>query len=345
MPIPVSSQSSTIAEHLGYRRPTRNHPIPDPDPDPQQMPSLVQSTRCKSTISSLLLSTFTPTTTTTTTTTTKNKTTPSGSSFMGLGCAAASAQKTWNQDVATGSSSNNNASSSIAVVVPDVWCGPGIGLTADAAAASVDCVVSRTRMPVSGRTKVDAENKGNQRERSSCPARRMVRPEPMPSLDSEYAFGMRHSGLDVFGARNPYHHHVRHRSPDSLDEILMLQNSMMFGGRSDGFDRFRDWRIDVDSMSYEELLELSERIGNVNTGLKEDEIVHCLRKAKHMDNLFSPLPKEMEQKCSICQEDYQANEETGKLECGHFYHIQCIKQWLVRKNMCPICKTVVATNQ
>ncbi|KAI8528657.1 hypothetical protein RHMOL_Rhmol12G0164400 [Rhododendron molle] len=312
MPIPVSSQSSTIAEHLGYRRPTRNHPIPDPDPDPQQMPSLVQSTRCKSTISSLLLSTFTPTTTTTTTTTTKNKTTPSGSSFMGLGCAAASAQKTWNQDVATGSSSNNNASSSIAVVVPDVWCGPGIGLTADAAAASVDCVVSRTRMPVSGRTKVDAENKGNQRERSSCPARRMVRPEPMPSLDSEYAFGMRHSGLDVFGARNPYHHHVRHRSPDSLDE---------------------------------ELLELSERIGNVNTGLKEDEIVHCLRKAKHMDNLFSPLPKEMEQKCSICQEDYQANEETGKLECGHFYHIQCIKQWLVRKNMCPICKTVVATNQ
>ncbi|KAF7124522.1 hypothetical protein RHSIM_Rhsim12G0141500 [Rhododendron simsii] len=275
MPIPVSSQSSTIAEHLGYRRPTRNHPIPDPDPDPQQMPSLVQSTRCK------------------------------------------------NQDVAMGSSSNNNASSSIAVVVPDVWCGPGIGLTADAAAASVDCVVSRTRMPVSGRTKVDAENKGNQRERSSCPARRMVRPEPMPSLDSEYAFGMRHSGLDVFGARNPYHHHVRHRSPDSLEElesvfdsfrteqnmtksrssfkILMLQNSMMFGGRSDGFDRFRDWRIDVDSMSYEELLELSERIGNVNTGLKEDEIVHCLRKAKHMDNLFSPLPKEVEQKCSICQ--------------------------------------------
>lgn len=68
--------------------------------------------------------------------------------------------------MAMGSSSNNNASSSIAVVVPDVWCGPGIGLTADAAAAaaSVDCVVSRTRMPVSGRTKVDAENKGNQRE-------------------------------------------------------------------------------------------------------------------------------------------------------------------------------------
>lgn len=46
-----------------------------------------------------------------------------------------------------------------------------------------------------------------------------MRPEPMPSLDSEYAFGMRHSGLDVFGARNLYHHHVRHRSPDNLEEV------------------------------------------------------------------------------------------------------------------------------
>lgn len=257
-------------------------------------------------------------------------------------------KKTRSQDVLAmgSSSSNNNGSGSVVVVVPDVWCGPGIGLSAgDAAAASVDCVVSRTRMGVAGRSKVDGENRGNHRERSSCAARRMVRPEPMPSLDTEYAFGMRHSGLDVFGARNPYHHHVRHRSPDRLEESLMFQNSLLFGGRSDGFDRYRDWRIDVDSMSYEELLELSERIGTVNTGLKEDEIVHCLRKAKHLDNLFSPSPKEMEQKCSICQEDYQANEETGRLECGHFYHIQCIKQWLVRKNICPICKTVAATHQ
>lgn len=37
----------------------------------------------------------------------------------------------------------------------DVWCGPGIGFSTDAAAASVDCVV--TRKNVSPRGKIDVE--------------------------------------------------------------------------------------------------------------------------------------------------------------------------------------------
>lgn len=133
------------------------------------------------------------------------------------------------------------------------------------------------------------------------------------------------------------------------------------------------------------MLELGDRIGYVNTGLKEDMIVQCLRKTKLSDNLFSPLPTEMERKCSICQvgsstilisgfyyqdstlnriyvlslwslgciyvsfrvypmqEDYEGNDEVGKLECGHFYHIYCIKQWLMQKSTCPICKTTAAS--
>ncbi|CAH2051000.1 unnamed protein product [Thlaspi arvense] len=78
-----------------------------------------------------------------------------------------------------------------------------------------------------------------------------------------------------------------------------------------------------------ELLELGDRIGYVNTGLKEDEI----------------YPAEMEWKCTICQEDYEAEDEVGKLECGHFYHIHCIKKWLLQKNACPICKTSAATQE
>nr|DAD18113.1 TPA_asm: hypothetical protein HUJ06_019576 [Nelumbo nucifera] len=38
------------------------------------------------------------------------------------------------------------------------------------------------------------------------------------------------------------------------------------------------WRLDVDNMTYEELLELGGKIGYVNTSLREDEIFHCLRK-------------------------------------------------------------------
>jgi hypothetical protein len=48
------------------------------------------------------------------------------------------------------------------MVAQDVWCGPGIGLSADAVVGSVDCVVSRRN--VSGRGKIDGE-KINQRDR------------------------------------------------------------------------------------------------------------------------------------------------------------------------------------
>ncbi|KAL7219095.1 hypothetical protein ACSBR2_012219 [Camellia fascicularis] len=44
--------------------------------------------------------------------------------------------------------------------------------------------------------------------------------------------------------------------------------------------QYGNMRLDVDDMSYEELLALGERIGNVNTGLSEDMISKCLRETK-----------------------------------------------------------------
>lgn len=217
----------------------------------------------------------------------------------------------------------------------EVCCGPGIGVTTDA--ASVDCVVRKER----GRLKIDGET-GNQRERERERPRRMVNPEPISFMDSEHSMGGGiHAGFDIFGGSR-YQRHVRHPSPEGFAEIMMLQGSLMMGGRSERFDRYREWRLDVDHMSYEELLELGDRIGHVNTGLKEDEIVCCLRKSKPSDNCFSKFPSETERKCSICQEDYEEDDEIGRLDCGHFFHIDCVKQWLVRRNMCPICKTAAA---
>ncbi|XP_015059957.1 E3 ubiquitin-protein ligase MBR1-like isoform X3 [Solanum pennellii] len=123
-------------------------------------------------------------------------------------------------------------------------------------------------------------------------------------------------------------------------EFVMLQNSFM-GGRTDCPDRYRSLRLNVDNMSYEELVELGDRIGYVSTGLKENEITQCVRRTKPFSlNNFSHLHTEVEKKCSICQEEYEADDEMGKLGCGHFYHIDCIRQWLKHKNNCPVCKSV-----
>ncbi|KAH9778825.1 RING-type domain-containing protein [Citrus sinensis] len=197
-----------------------------------------------------------------------------------------------------------------------------------------------------------------------CLARRTMNSEfPFPDFDSPFALAR--PELDVFGPR--YYRHVRHPSPDGLAELwtppfymvfnmccllllsskeiemMMLQNSLLMGGRVDSHDHFSDWRLDVDNMSYEELLELGDRIGYVSTGLKEDEIGRCLRKLKNsiINDLSSHLPLHVDKKCTICQEEYEADDEMGKLDCGHSFHIQCIKQWLSQKNACPVCKAAV----
>ncbi|PON65057.1 43kDa postsynaptic protein [Parasponia andersonii] len=119
-------------------------------------------------------------------------------------------------------------------------------------------------------------------------------------------------------------------------EDVMILDPSVFMGVADIHDRHRDMRLDVDNMSYEELLALEERIGNVSTGLSEEAILNRLKRKKYLIAGKSQLEAEP---CCVCQEDYNQGEELGMLECGHDFHTDCIKQWLMHKNLCPICKT------
>ncbi|XP_048332009.2 probable E3 ubiquitin-protein ligase RHG1A isoform X2 [Ziziphus jujuba] len=121
-----------------------------------------------------------------------------------------------------------------------------------------------------------------------------------------------------------------------VSEDVMILDQSVFFGVADIHDRHRDMRLDVDNMSYEELLALEERIGNVSTGLSEETIRNRLKQKKYSVAVVSQLEAEP---CCICQEDYNEGEDLGTLECGHDFHSDCIKQWLMHKNLCPICKT------
>ncbi|XP_071742117.1 E3 ubiquitin-protein ligase MBR1-like [Rutidosis leptorrhynchoides] len=138
----------------------------------------------------------------------------------------------------------------------------------------------------------------------------------------------------------------QNRSHGQISEIVMVEHDPLLEGRLEGSDRFGAWRINADLMSYEELVELSERIGFVDGGLLEEEILDCLKRPKK--SFFKSLDfktKVKDSKCSICQEECKGYEDLGKLECGHYHHLDCIKQWLLRKNECPICKTVAKPNK
>ncbi|CAA6672537.1 unnamed protein product [Spirodela intermedia] len=95
----------------------------------------------------------------------------------------------------------------------------------------------------------------------------------------------------------------------------------------------QDMHLDVDTMSYEELLALEEQIGNVSVGLAEDTMQKNLNQRKYL----SSTPCKAESYC-ICKEDYADGEDLGVLTCWHDFHASCVGKWLVQQNVSPLCK-------
>ncbi|KAJ6826777.1 E3 ubiquitin-protein ligase Arkadia-like [Iris pallida] len=141
---------------------------------------------------------------------------------------------------------------------------------------------------------------------------------------------------------------VHHAAPVSHGSLRLLSaqdtNSMEMSevyGSGNEIDHHQDMRLDIDEMSYEELLALEEQIGDVKTGLTDEYIRKNLKTIVHNLQL-EPLSAEQSQEnecCIICQVEYEQDGIIGTLDCGHHYHDECIKQWLLLKNLCPICKT------
>ena len=90
-----------------------------------------------------------------------------------------------------------------------------------------------------------------------------------------------------------------------------------------------------DAMTYEQLLQLEEKVGSVNKGLNIQQIeklpITKYKKDKNNENY----------QCIICMEEFEKNEKINLLPCGHLFHINCIKQWLLKQKSCPFCKSEI----
>lgn len=135
-----------------------------------------------------------------------------------------------------------------------------------------------------------------------------------------------------------------HGSVGTLTEDAAPMDASGIYGAGNVVDQHQEMRLDIDQMSYEELLELEEQIGDVKTGLTEECIIRNLKTTVHNPQtkllLSDELPRfsEEAEACIICQVEYEEDEIIGTLKCGHSYHGECIKRWLLEKNLCPICK-------
>ena len=41
--------------------------------------------------------------------------------------------------------------------------------------------------------------------------------------------------------------------------------------------------------------------------------------------------------CTICFADIHDGDRIGHLPCNHIFHVECLKSWLKRRNVCPLC--------
>lgn len=123
-------------------------------------------------------------------------------------------------------------------------------------------------------------------------------------------------------------------------QLIMMQQFALRESR-EAQDPHRAMRLDIDNMSYEDLLALGESIGNVCTGLVDEKISGCVREVIYCSSDEQQNDQD-DGKCAICLEEYKDNSLLGILKCNHDFHTDCVKKWLKEKNSCPICKSAAA---
>ena len=112
-------------------------------------------------------------------------------------------------------------------------------------------------------------------------------------------------------------------------------------------------------MTYEDLLELQERMGYEDRGASADQINDLPTRtfkrrrgrggadeaeassskggAGPVGGGESSLSSD-QTTCSICLEDYSHGQEIRTLPCCHSFHAQCVDKWLAKNRSCPVCK-------
>jgi hypothetical protein len=80
----------------------------------------------------------------------------------------------------------------------------------------------------------------------------------------------------------------------------------------------------------------------VNAGIVDPENTIAIDSSNEIDIENLDVP---DNTCSICLCELEEGDWVGDIPCGHLFHKDCLKEWLVKNNHCPICRmTEIATH-
>lgn len=176
----------------------------------------------------------------------------------------------------------------------------------------------------------EEEKRRREEEESEALARQLMAEEAMASYQQSTQFLQDHA--------NEY----------SEEDLQALQAAMAEEGGEGQEEYEGEEGMDSNEMSYETLLQLGERIGDVK---KERWALRAKAEIEKLQTMcFDSKTVEGKDendssvKCLVCQFAFEDGEKLRILPCGHHFHTECIDQWLSQKHDCPYCRQSIVND-
>ena len=96
------------------------------------------------------------------------------------------------------------------------------------------------------------------------------------------------------------------------------------------------------------LPELSTEVSRITTNAQEENeeneenIMDILHNNTRLETYVHNDTDTTVNVCSICHANFNHNDIVRRLRCQHFFHANCIDQWLSHHDNCPICRSHIA---
>jgi E3 ubiquitin-protein ligase BIG BROTHER-like protein len=135
----------------------------------------------------------------------------------------------------------------------------------------------------------------------------------------------------------------------NAEDLAAITNLMAEEDPNQAMADMEEEAMDSDEMSYEALLNLGERIGDVKGErwamkakkeiAKLEALKFCKTMAEGKDENDSCA------KCLVCQFQFEEEETIRVLPCRHYFHDECVDQWLMAKDCCPYCRQCIVIEE
>lgn len=87
---------------------------------------------------------------------------------------------------------------------------------------------------------------------------------------------------------------------------------------------------------------IGQKLNDNDPKQRSDENEEAIVVHDEKNNLNTNINKEIDDEavcCTICMIKINNGDKIGEIPCKHIFHTHCLKQWLCRRNVCPLCLT------